>query len=215
MSQVFSFHDHPVRTLTENGQTWFVGRDIALLLGYAQPDKEIRRICKYVKLFKATNLVGLGNSPRGMLLIPEPDVWRLIVRSNKLEAQELEEWIMSEVLPAIRKTGKYEVKSKPKALPRSKRKALPPRDPVAEEIEELLAKVEFYTKEVDLAGEEIARIMARESLKKDPDLPEKFGDPHHDFHIHTATSVRFLFSSINFSLNAVRDAVKIRRDHGI
>jgi prophage antirepressor-like protein len=154
-AQVFSFESHHVRTLVENGQTWFVGRDIASLLGYAKPDKEIQRSCKHTKLFKGTNLVhlnhfkGLGNTPRGLLIIPESDVWRLIIRSTLPKAQEIENWIMSEVLPAIRKTGKYEAaagetsdagaepapkptdgkaeaKPKPKSLPRPKQKALPP-----------------------------------------------------------------------------------------
>lgn len=103
-------------------------------------------------------------------------------------------------------------KPKPKALGRGI-KALPAHDPVAEEINSLLKKVEFYTREVDSVGEQIARIMAQESIKKMPD--GKFGDPDYDFHSHTATSVRFLFSSISFSLNAVRDTIKIRRAHGI
>lgn len=120
MSQVFSFHDHPVRTIIENGQLWFVGKDIATLLGYTKTDKEIRRICKHVKLFKGTKLVPLGNSPRGFLIIPESDVWRLIVRSTLDKALEIEEWIMGEVLPTIRTTGKYEAKPKQKVLPAPK-----------------------------------------------------------------------------------------------
>lgn len=123
MSQVFSFQEHSVRTITENGQPWFAGSDIAKLLGYVRPEKEVRRICKHVKLFKPTNLGGWGNSPRGFLIIPEADVWRLIMRSTLDKAQEIEEWIMGEVLPAIRKTGRYE--AKPKALSKPKQKALP------------------------------------------------------------------------------------------
>ena len=119
MSQVFSFQSRQVRTIIENGEPWFVGRDIALLLGYSKPDKEIRRICKYVKLFKGTKLVPWVHAPSGVLIIPEPDVWRLIIRSTLPGALKVEEWIMSEVLPAIRQTGKYESKPKQKALPES------------------------------------------------------------------------------------------------
>ena len=117
MSQIFAFHNHPVRTIIENGQPWFVGRDIALLLGYAKTDKEIRRICKHVKLFKGTNLVPLQTPPRGLLIIPESDVWRLIVNSTLPKAQEVEEWIMGEVLPSIRQTGKYVATPQQPTLP--------------------------------------------------------------------------------------------------
>jgi len=117
MSQVFSFDSQKVRTLVIDDQPWFVGRDIALLLGYVKTDKEIRRICKHVKLFKGTNLVPLQIPPRGLLVIPESDVWRMIINSTLPKAREVEEWIMAEVLPTIRKTGKYEVKPQQLALP--------------------------------------------------------------------------------------------------
>ncbi len=121
MSQVFSFQDHPVRTITIDGQPWFIGRDIASLLGYAKPHQAVREHCKHVKLFKGPNLGHLKiTSPRGILLIPEADVWRLLTRSTLPKALEVEEWIMGEVLPAIRKTGKYEAKPKQKALPAPK-----------------------------------------------------------------------------------------------
>lgn len=102
-----------------------------------------------------------------------------------------------------------------KALPAPEQLALPTRDPVQEEIEALLKRVEFYTREVDLAGEEIAKIMARESLNESRTQPGRIGNPYYDFHLDTATSVRFLFSSINFNLNAVRDTIRIRRTYGI
>jgi prophage antirepressor-like protein len=116
-AQVFNFQRQQVRTIIENGQPWFVALDIARLLGYIKPDKEMRRICKHVKLLKGTKLVPLGIAPRGLLIIPESDVWRLIIRSTLPKAQEIENWIMSEVLPAIRKTGKYEAAPTQAALP--------------------------------------------------------------------------------------------------
>lgn len=102
-----------------------------------------------------------------------------------------------------------------KALPASEQLALPAHDPVQEEIEALLKRIEFYTKEVDLAGEAIATIMARESINEPRTVPGRIGNPYYDFHLGTSTSVRFLFSSINFNLNAVRDIIRIRRAYGI
>ena len=151
MSQVFSFQDHTVRTIIENGQLWFVAKDIAVLLGYTKSDKEVRRVCKHVELFKGSELVPLKNAPRGLLIIPEPDVWRLVIRSNLPKAQEVEAWIMGEVLPAIRKTGKYEAKPapKPKALPKPKQPALPAPDELQQKIDSELKRVDFYIKEID------------------------------------------------------------------
>jgi len=152
---VFSFQDHQIRTIIQDGEPWFVGKDIALLLGYTKTDKEIRRICKYVKLFKGTNLVPLKNAPRGILIIPEADVWRLITRSTLDKAQEIEEWIMSEVLPAIRKTGKYEAKPQQKALPEPTPAALTPGNGDEWRGPELMKRIDAVSKELFIVYEEI------------------------------------------------------------
>lgn len=213
-SPVFQFQSHPIRTTIVDGQPWFVARDVCAALGIGWTGHSLKGVpTAWIGMVRHTTPRKGGNQTHSLRVISEPAVYKLAFRSNKPEADEFTNWVAAEVLPAIRKTGKYESESK--ALPQQKQKALPAHDPVQEEIDTLLKKVEFYTKEVNLAGEEIAKIMARESLKKAHTLSEKFGDPHHDFHIHTATSIRFLFSSINFSLNAVRDTVRIRREHSI
>jgi len=56
----------------------------------------------YPELFKSTETVG-----RGLLIIPESDVYRLIMRSRLPEAERFEEWVVGEVLPSIRKHGGY------------------------------------------------------------------------------------------------------------
>jgi hypothetical protein len=52
-------------------------------------------------------------------LIPEPDVWRLIIKSRLPEAEKVENWIMEEVLPSIRKTGSYSLTEQPKPTKRT------------------------------------------------------------------------------------------------
>jgi prophage antirepressor-like protein len=49
-----------------------------------------------------------GGQVRHVNLIPEPDVYRLIIRSNFPSAEPFEKWLFEDVLPAIRKTGRYE-----------------------------------------------------------------------------------------------------------
>ncbi len=104
----FTFKQSEIRVVQDgNLNPWFVGRDIALTLGYSDTDDAIRRHCKLSKLFKPGETPGLECGPRGMTLIPEPDVYRLVARSHLPAAEQFERWIFEEVLPAIRKTGGY------------------------------------------------------------------------------------------------------------
>lgn len=101
----FHFDRLPVRVLTdEAGDPWFVGKDVAVLLGYANPQKAVRDHCK------AARPVGVNNSftldPQ-TILIPERDVYRLVMKSHMAAAERFEEWVVGEVLPSIRKTGSY------------------------------------------------------------------------------------------------------------
>lgn len=96
-----------VRIVIRNGNPWFGAKDVATALGYADTDDAVRRHCNYAELFKPGELPGLEIGPRGMYFIPEPDVYRLVVRSNLPRAVEFQDWICEEVIPSIRKTGAY------------------------------------------------------------------------------------------------------------
>lgn len=91
----------------EQGEPWFGAKDVATALGYADTDDAVRRHCNYAELFKPGELPGLEIGPRGMYFIPEPDVYRLVVRSALPTAKVFEKWVFEEVLPSIRKTGGY------------------------------------------------------------------------------------------------------------
>lgn len=106
----FCFGDSLVRVIRdENDNSWFVGKDIAGALGYSDTDDAIRRHCKLSKLFKPGETPGLKCGPRGMILIPEPDVYRLVAKSTLPAAEQFEVWIFEDVLPTIRKTGAYQM----------------------------------------------------------------------------------------------------------
>lgn len=95
-------------TLDERtSEPWFVARDVAEMLGYAKSRNAVSEHCKYAKILKGPNSGRLTSSPRGISIIPESDVYRLIIRSKLPAAQQFEEWVMEEVLPAIRKHGGY------------------------------------------------------------------------------------------------------------
>jgi prophage antirepressor-like protein len=106
---VFEFHGASVRTLMVDGEPWFVAKDVAEVLGYANSSRSIQDHCKAAQILKSTDSVVLEIPPRGLQIIPERDVYRLVMRSKLPAAEQFEEWVVSEVLPQIRKTGSYGV----------------------------------------------------------------------------------------------------------
>lgn len=91
----------------KDGEPWFVAKDVALVLGYSNPNKAIQDHCKSPKLIKNNDSLGLKVPPRGLNIIPERDVYRLIMKSKLPQAERFEEWVVGEVLPSIRKHGGY------------------------------------------------------------------------------------------------------------
>lgn len=104
---VFNFHGSQVRTVEQCGDLWFIGKDVAEVLGYADTDQAIRQHCKRTELLKPVKSAPFEIPPRGYIIIPESDVYRLVMRSNLPSAERFEEWVTGEVLPSIRKTGSY------------------------------------------------------------------------------------------------------------
>ena len=102
-----------VRVMTINEKEWFIAKDIAKALGYARERDAIARHCKKAKEFKELNQGGVVSQPLTIQpqtkLIPESDIYRLIMKSRLLTAEKFEEWVMEEVLPSIRKNGSYSV----------------------------------------------------------------------------------------------------------
>jgi anti-repressor protein len=109
----FDFKGNKITTITDKeGNHWFVAKEVAAVLGYVNGSRDVQRHCKYPKLFKSTDSVLLEIGPRGVLIIPESDLYRLIIKSTLPAAEEFEKWVMEEVLPAIRKTGSYVMEKK-------------------------------------------------------------------------------------------------------
>lgn len=103
----FAFEGHDVRVVERDGEPWFVAKDVAGVLGYSDTDDAIRRHCKSPEILKPGETPGLELPPRGVTVIPERDIYRLIMRSKLPSAERFEEWVVGEVLPSIRKTGQY------------------------------------------------------------------------------------------------------------
>ena len=92
-----------VRTVMFDDKPYFVANDIASALGYKRPADAVSAHCKgSVKYRYLTN-----GGQQEVKIIPEGDVYRLIIKSKLPNAQKFESWVMDEVLPTIRKHGAY------------------------------------------------------------------------------------------------------------
>jgi len=100
----FAFDSHAVRTLMIDDRPWFVGKDVALALGYSNYRDAMQRHCKGVVKHDTLQTPG---GLQEMRLISEPDVFRLIVSSHLPEAKQFERWVFEEVLPSLRRHGHY------------------------------------------------------------------------------------------------------------
>lgn len=104
--QLFKFENKKVRTLQIDGEPWFVGNDVTKILGYSNPRDALAR---HVDEEDKTPDVMIydGSQNRKMTIINESGLYSLILSSKLPSAKEFKHWITSEVLPQIRKTGKY------------------------------------------------------------------------------------------------------------
>lgn len=105
--QIFNSPDFgQIRTIQQNGEPWFVGKDVAKILGYERADNAIRNHVDDED--KLMHQISASGQNREMYIINESGLYSLILSSKMPKAKEFKRWVTSEVIPAIRKTGKYE-----------------------------------------------------------------------------------------------------------
>lgn len=121
-----------VRTVEINGEPWFVGKDVAEILGYADPNKAIAVHVDEEDKLNDKTASSLGQ--RGGWFINESGLYSLILSSKLPSAKRFKRWVTSEVLPQIRKTGGYN-------LPQTYSEALRALADKAEEAERLKLEV--------------------------------------------------------------------------
>ncbi len=120
--RIFNDTDHVRWFPDENKEPWFIADDVCKILGYKNTAKAIADHCGKVIdskdiderhcLAKKMTVKDANGQGRPMIAINEPDLYRLIIRSRMPDASKFEHWVMEDVLPSIRKTGKYAVKRK-------------------------------------------------------------------------------------------------------
>lgn len=103
--QVFNSKEFgDIRTTEIDGKPYFVANDVARALGYAKPNNAVSTHCR--STLKRGIATKQGNMSE-MVLIPEGDIYRLIIRSKLPSAEKFEKWVFDEVIPSIHQYGAY------------------------------------------------------------------------------------------------------------
>jgi Prophage antirepressor len=111
----FDFEGRPVRVVTDaQGEPWFVAADVCAALHLPETHKAVARLDDDEK---ARNSIPTPGGEQQMTVVNEPGLYSLVLGSRKVEAKRFKRWVTHEVLPAIRKTGRYTARDASPALP--------------------------------------------------------------------------------------------------
>lgn len=103
--QIFNFEQNEVRTILVNDEPYFVGKDVARVLGYSNTKDALSR---HVDSEDKTGArITTSGQSREMTIINESGLYSLILKSKLPNARKFKRWVTSEVLPTIRKNGMY------------------------------------------------------------------------------------------------------------
>ena len=120
--QNYSFESSNVRIIVEDGEPLFCASDVCKTLGYSNARDAMRVHCAEKGVVKRDTPTSGG--VQAMAYIDERNLYRLIMRSKLPSAEKFQDWVCGEVLPSIRKTGKYATQEQfaiPQTLPEALR----------------------------------------------------------------------------------------------
>lgn len=157
--QNFAFEEHLVRIVEKNGDPWFVGKDVCAVLGIKDHHQALETLDEDER---GGYSVPTPMGDQTMIVVSEPGVYRLVFRSRKPEAERFKRWLAHEVLPQIRRTGKYD--------PAASRPAPPEAFEIDVQHAPLSAKVEYLRMVARLRGREAAVAMMPHIGLPDVDL---------------------------------------------
>lgn len=157
-----------VRFVEVDGKPYAVATDVAKVLGYSNTSKAIADHCKGVtKRYTLTN-----GGQQETNVIPEGDIYRLIIRSKLKTAERFEHWVFDEVLPALRQSGSYSIQQQSNSslpqLPQTFQDALrlladsiDQNERLQQENQVLLPKAEQYDTFMDTEGNQTIAEVAK------------------------------------------------------
>ena len=114
IKKVFNYEENKISVIKCNGEIWFRGKSVAQSFGYLKPLKALHTHVDKEDKRKLSDLEGVPqngvhlNLQSGCLFINESGLYSLILRSKLESAKEFKRWITKDVLPSIRKTGRYD-----------------------------------------------------------------------------------------------------------
>lgn len=144
---LFDFNGSSVRVITIKGDPWFVVKDLCNILEIVKIDSAIRCLDDDEK---GTHSVSTPGGNQELSVASESGMYCLVLRSRKPQAKEFRKWVTSEVLPSIRKTGKYQVTSDDSvgATPETTKQLPQPKDEVIYSAIELSFHIWDYLPEI-------------------------------------------------------------------
>lgn len=107
--QVFTYENTPLRTIEREDGVWWVLKDVCETLGIVKHTNVAARLDDDEK---GACLMGTPSGEQNMIIINEPGLYNVILRSDKPEAKDFKRWVTHEVLPAIRNKGHYAMQAK-------------------------------------------------------------------------------------------------------
>lgn len=105
MNEIFNFHGQDVRTVIINNEPYFVGKDVAEILGYTNTRQALKNHVDEDD--KGVSKCDTPGGKQDLVIINESGLYSLILSSKLPQAKEFKRWVTSEVLPTIRKHGMY------------------------------------------------------------------------------------------------------------
>lgn len=152
--QIFSNSEFgEIRTITKDNETYFIGKDVAKALGFANPRDAIA-----THVFdedKGVDTIDTLGGKQSMTVINESGVYALVFGSRLESAKRFKHWVTSEVLPSIRKTGSY---SKPLTTSEQIRLLAQGNTELTERVDKVEDKITSIEEETPLYGYEIEEV---------------------------------------------------------
>ena len=116
----FSFESTEIRAIAnDQGEPWFVASDVAEVLGYREAYHMVRLLDDDEK---GPHIVGTPGGEQEMTIISESGLYACILKSRRPEAKVFRKWVTGEVLPSLRKTGRYAVPTEATINPAEQRR---------------------------------------------------------------------------------------------
>ncbi|PIJ36766.1 hypothetical protein BMW24_003630 [Mycobacterium heckeshornense] len=169
--ELFAYADHQVRVVLVDGEPWFVLADLCRVLALTNPAVVAKRLDPE-GLSQA--YIPTAGGAQQVIVVNEPTMYEVVIRSDKPEAVTFRRWITTEVLPAIRKTGSYSntptpTLDGPELLARAVIEAQKMLAAADERIAELEPKAEVADKLLDAEGDlsvrDAAQSLTRAGIK--------------------------------------------------